>query len=73
MVSNKFKVTEVPLMTPLIVALVRYGQKWGVLVAVTVPVSVALLAPVFGPCVNDPVTLKVSGPPPDEDDDTNVP
>ena len=72
-VSNKFKVTEVPLMSPLIVALVRYGQKWGVPVAVRVPVSVALLEPVFGPCVSDPVTLKVSGATPDDAVDTNVP
>jgi len=72
-VSNRFKVTEVPLMNPLIVALVRYGQKWGVPVAVRVPVSVALLEPVFGPCVSDPVTLKVSAAAPDETVDTNVP
>jgi hypothetical protein len=45
-------------MVPVSVAVVRYEQnEEAALVAVIVPERIALLAPVFGPCVRVPVTL----------------
>jgi hypothetical protein len=51
-----FKVADSPLMVPEIVAVVRYGQKAALeLLAVIVPDKIAVLEPLFGPWVKDPL------------------
>jgi hypothetical protein len=58
--SKRLRVTPVPLISPVIVAVLRYAQKCGAPVAVMLPESMALLEAVLAPWVSVPVTLKVS-------------
>ena len=56
--SKRFNVAVSPLITPVMVAVVRYVQKEDVgLVALIVPESVVVLPPTFGPCARVPCTL----------------
>jgi hypothetical protein len=46
------RMTELPLIVPLTDAMTRHGYAW----KFNVPVTVALLVPVLGPCMRDPLT-----------------